>query len=50
MMWMLRNQLGQRNMNDYQRSEMVLKLKPIMAVEAEKRMLHADSHQKGGLV
>lgn len=39
MLWMLRNQLGRRNLNDYQRGEMVLTLKERMATEAEKRKL-----------
>lgn len=37
MLWMLRNQLGRRNLNDYQRGEMVLVLKSRMKTEAEKR-------------
>ena len=37
MLWMLRNQLGRRNLNDYQRGEMVLVLKNRMKTEAEKR-------------
>ena len=37
MLWMLRNQLGRRNLNDYQRGEMVLVLKNRMETEAEKR-------------
>lgn len=39
MMWMLRNQLGRRNLTDYNRGEMVLKLKKQVAADAEKRML-----------
>lgn len=39
MMWMLRNQLGRRNLTDYNRGEMVLKLKAQVAADAEKRML-----------
>lgn len=38
MLWMLRNQLGRRNLNDYQRGEMVLRLKRQIAAEAQKRM------------
>ena len=37
MLWMLRNQLGRRNLNDYQRGEMVLVLKSRMKTDAEKR-------------
>ena len=37
MLWMLRNQLGRRNLNDYQRGEMVLRLKSHIAAEAIRR-------------
>ena len=37
MLWMLRNQLGRRNLNSYQRSDLVLKLEPLMASEAKLR-------------
>ena len=37
MLWMLRNQLGRRNLNSYQRSELALKLEPLMASEAKLR-------------
>lgn len=36
-LWMLRNQLGRRNLNSYQRSDLVLKLEPILAEEAKLR-------------
>lgn len=39
MLWMLRNQLGRRNLNSYQRSELALKFEPLIASAAEKRML-----------
>lgn len=38
MLWMLRNQLGRRNLNDYQRGEMVLRLKSQIAADAKRRM------------
>ena len=38
MLWMLRNQLGRRNLNDYQRGEMVLVLKRQLASVAEMKM------------
>ena len=38
MLWMLRNQLGRRNLNDYQRGEMVLVLKRQIASVAEMKM------------
>lgn len=37
-LWMLRNQLGRRNLNSFQRSEMALKLKNTVAELSEKRM------------
>ena len=37
MLWMLRNQLGRRNLNSYQRSDLALKLEPLMASEAKLR-------------
>ena len=39
MLWMLRNQLGRRNLNSYQRSELALKFEPLIASASEKRML-----------
>ena len=38
-LWMLRNQLGRRNLNSFQRSEMALKLKDTVAELSERRML-----------
>ena len=38
-LWMLRNQLGRRNLNSFQRSEMALKLKDTVAAISEKRMM-----------
>ena len=38
MLWMLRNQLGRRNLNDYQRGEMVLVLKRQLASVAKMKM------------
>ena len=37
MLWMLRNQLGRRNLNSYQRSEMVLKFEPLIRMAAKQR-------------
>ena len=37
MPWMLRNQLGRRNLNSYQRSELVLKFEPLLKAEARSR-------------
>lgn len=37
MLWMIRNQLGRRNLNGFQRAELVLKYEPMLAEEARKR-------------
>ena len=43
MLWMLRNQLGRRNLNDYQRGEMVLVLKSRMfCPPAQRKMRRPD--------
>ena len=39
MLWMLRNQLGRRNLNNYQRVELVLKFEPLVKSAAEQRMV-----------
>lgn len=39
MLWMLRNQLGRRNLNSYQRVELVLKFEPLVKNAAEQRMM-----------
>jgi len=48
MVWMIRNQLGRRNLTAFARTELSLKLKPLLAEEAEKRMKagKADPTQK----
>lgn len=38
MAWMIRNQLGRRNLTKFARTELSLKLKPLLVEEAEKRM------------
>lgn len=38
MIWVCQNQIGRRNLNDYQRSQMGLKLKPMLEAEATERM------------
>lgn len=35
--WILKNQLGRRNLSNYDRSVLVLKLKPLLQAEAKKR-------------
>lgn len=41
--WMVRNQLGRRNMNKYQKSAMVLQLEPQLAQAARERMLRGTN-------
>jgi len=36
--WMIRNQLGRRNLPNYERARLALQLKPLLAEEASKRM------------
>ena len=36
--WMIRNQLGRRNLTNYDRAKLALRLKPILVEEAKKRM------------
>ncbi len=37
--WIIRNQFARRNLNLYQRAELVLRLEPLIAAEAEARMM-----------
>lgn len=37
MLWMLRNQLGRRNLNSYQRSELALRTEPLLREAAKKK-------------
>ena len=37
--WMIRNQLGRRNLTNYDRAKLALRLKPILVEEAKKRQL-----------
>lgn len=48
--WIILNQFGRRNLSAYDRSVLALKLKPMMAEEAKKRMLsgRANPSQKSG--
>lgn len=39
LLWMLRNQLGRRNLNNYQRSELALKLEPLLKAESKQSQL-----------
>ena len=44
MLWMLRNQLSRRNLNDFQRIEMVRKCESAVKAQAEQRMLTGKSN------
>lgn len=46
--WMLRNQLGRRNLNDFQRNEIALKYQEVIAEEMKKRQAeyHGNQYQK----
>ena len=46
MLWMLRNQLGRRNLNNYQRSELVLKLEPLLKTQARSRQATSTGGDK----
>ena len=48
MAWMIRNQLGRRNLTNYDRAKLALSLKPLLVEEAKKRMTagKADPVQK----
>ena len=37
-LWMIKNQLGRRNLNAYQRAELVMRFEPLIRQEAEERM------------
>lgn len=39
--WIIQNQLGRRNVNDFVRSELALQLKPLLAAQAKKRQSQA---------
>lgn len=36
--WIIRNQLGRRNLSDFQRAELALRLKPVLSADAKQRM------------
>lgn len=46
--WIIQNQLGRRNVNDFVRSELALRLKPLIAEAAKRRMMagKVDPNQK----
>jgi phage N-6-adenine-methyltransferase len=42
-LWILRNQLGRRNLTDFQRTEIALKMKPLIEVKAREKMLSGEN-------
>ncbi len=47
--WMIRNQLGRRNLPNYERARLALQLKPLLAEEAKKRQGEYHGNQHDGL-
>lgn len=43
--WMLRNQLGRRNLNDFQRNEVALKFQNVIAAQMKERMKENGKQQ-----
>ena len=50
MLWMLRNQLGRRNLNSYQRSELALRTEPLLREAAKKKQVTSTGGQKPRLL
>ena len=50
MLWMLRNQLGRRNLNSYQRSELALRTEPLLREAAKKKQATSTGGQKPRLL
>jgi hypothetical protein len=49
MVWMIRNQLGRRNLTDYARTELVLRLEPLIALQAKVNQgQRTDIYQNSG--
>jgi hypothetical protein len=49
MVWMIKNQLGRRNLTDYARTELVLKLEPLIAFQAKVNQgQRTDIYQNSG--
>lgn len=44
--WMLRNQLGRRNLNDFQRNEIALKYQEVIAKQMKERMKLSEGRGK----
>lgn len=47
--WIIQNQLGRRNLNNYTRSELALKLKPVIAAKAKKNLVAGAEMTNTGL-
>ena len=50
MLWMLRNQLGRRNLNSYQRSELALRTEPLLREAAKKKQATSTGGQEPRLL
>ena len=50
MLWMLRNQLGRRNLNSYQRSELALRTEPLLREAAKKNQATSTGGQEPRLL
>ena len=50
MLWMLRNQLGRRNLNSYQRSELALRTEPLLREAAKKKQATSTGGQEPQLL
>ena len=50
MLWMLRNQLGRRNLNNYQRSELALRTEPLLREAAKKKQATSTGGQEPRLI
>ena len=50
MLWMLRNQLGRRNLNSYQRSELALRTEPLLREAAKKKQVTSTGGQEPRLL
>jgi len=47
-LWIFENQIGRRNLNKFQRTELALKLKDIISKEAKERQRHSKGRGKKG--
>lgn len=50
LIWIVRNQLGRRNLTDFSRVELAMKLEPILAKKAKENSLDNLSQYRGGLL